>query len=165
MPPIFEPQECEIEDEEEVMTTTTVDGVLDDLRQPFIDYFQHGRLPNDLKQKVDIRRRAPRFLYYHGTLFRRCFVEILLLCLSTAEAAQAVVEANVKVRGAHHSGAKLHFQIKRMEYYWPTLVKDCLDYARACKPCQYHANFIHHPQNYCIQLRQHGHSMHGDLTW
>ncbi|GAA0162630.1 hypothetical protein LIER_18675 [Lithospermum erythrorhizon] len=30
-----------------------------------------------------------------------------------------------------------------MGYYWPTMVKDCVDYARSCKPCQFHANFIH----------------------
>ncbi|GAA0149895.1 hypothetical protein LIER_08955 [Lithospermum erythrorhizon] len=42
MPPIFKPQEYETEDEEEVMVTITVDGALDDWRQPFIDYLQHG---------------------------------------------------------------------------------------------------------------------------
>ncbi|XP_075098027.1 uncharacterized protein LOC142175344 [Nicotiana tabacum] len=25
------------------------------------------------------------------------------------------------------------------------MVKDCLDYARRCKTCQFHANFIHQP--------------------
>ena len=25
------------------------------------------------------------------------------------------------------------------------MVKDCLYYARRCKPCQFHANFIHQP--------------------
>ncbi|GAA0175721.1 hypothetical protein LIER_28842 [Lithospermum erythrorhizon] len=63
-PPIFELQEYETKDEEEAMVTTTVDGAPDDWRLPFIDYFQHGRLPDDLSQNVDIRRRAPRFLYY-----------------------------------------------------------------------------------------------------
>ncbi|XP_060177763.1 uncharacterized protein LOC132607695 [Lycium barbarum] len=31
-----------------------------------------------------------------------------------------------------------------MGYYRPTMVKDCLDYARRCA-CQFHANFIHQP--------------------
>ena len=30
-----------------------------------------------------------------------------------------------------------------MGYYWPTMVKDCLDYARRCQACQFHANFMH----------------------
>nr|XP_009767302.1 PREDICTED: protein NYNRIN-like [Nicotiana sylvestris] len=32
-----------------------------------------------------------------------------------------------------------------MGYYCPTMVKYCLDYARRCKACQFHANFIHQP--------------------
>lgn len=32
-----------------------------------------------------------------------------------------------------------------MGYYWPTMVKDCLDYARRCQACQFHANFMHQP--------------------
>ncbi|KAL0405767.1 UNVERIFIED_CONTAM: hypothetical protein Slati_3890600 [Sesamum latifolium] len=42
-------------------------------------------------------------------------------------------------------GPKLHFHIKRMDYYWPTMVKDCIDYAKRCKACQFHANLIHQP--------------------
>ncbi|KAL0342488.1 UNVERIFIED_CONTAM: hypothetical protein Scaly_1911400 [Sesamum calycinum] len=32
-----------------------------------------------------------------------------------------------------------------MDYYWPTMVKDCMDYARRCQACQFHANLIHQP--------------------
>ncbi|KAK3000254.1 hypothetical protein RJ639_044883 [Escallonia herrerae] len=32
-----------------------------------------------------------------------------------------------------------------MGYYWPTIVKDCLDYAKRCQACRFHANFIHQP--------------------
>ncbi|GAA0174349.1 hypothetical protein LIER_27755 [Lithospermum erythrorhizon] len=52
---------------------------------------------------------------------------------------------SMRWRGAHQTGAKLHFQIKRMRYYWPTMVKDCMEYAQSYKPCQFHANFIHKP--------------------
>ncbi|GKV21559.1 hypothetical protein SLEP1_g31529 [Rubroshorea leprosula] len=42
-------------------------------------------------------------------------------------------------------GPKLHYQIRRMGYYWPTMVKDCMEYAKKCEACQFHANFIHQP--------------------
>ncbi|XP_075095195.1 uncharacterized protein LOC142173496 [Nicotiana tabacum] len=32
-----------------------------------------------------------------------------------------------------------------MGYYWPTLVKDYLDYVRRYKSFQFHVNFIHQP--------------------
>ncbi|KAL0298015.1 UNVERIFIED_CONTAM: hypothetical protein Scaly_3076300 [Sesamum calycinum] len=54
-------------------------------------------------------------------------------------------EAHSGVCGAHQLGPKLHFCIKRMGYYWPTMVKDCIDYARRCQVCQFHANLIHQP--------------------
>ncbi|KAL0444619.1 UNVERIFIED_CONTAM: hypothetical protein Slati_2184600 [Sesamum latifolium] len=54
-------------------------------------------------------------------------------------------EAHSGVCGAHQSGPKLHFRIKRMGYYWPTMVKDCIDYAKRCQACQFHANLIHQP--------------------
>ncbi|KAK3003094.1 hypothetical protein RJ639_018595 [Escallonia herrerae] len=61
------------------------------------------------------------------------------------EAAQAMDEAHLGVCSAHQSSPKLHFRIKRMGYYWLTIVKDCLDYAKRCQACQFHANFIHQP--------------------
>ncbi|KAM1863222.1 hypothetical protein ACFX14_003596 [Malus domestica] len=54
-------------------------------------------------------------------------------------------EAHSGICGAHQSGPKLHFQLKRMGYYWPSMVNDCLEYAKRCQACQFHANFIHQP--------------------
>ncbi|XP_070042777.1 uncharacterized protein [Nicotiana tomentosiformis] len=72
-------------------------------------------------------------------------LEALLHCLGDDESLQALQEAHSGVCGDNQSGPKLHFHIKRMGYYWPTMMKDCLDYARRCKSFQFHANFIHQP--------------------
>ncbi|GAA0170969.1 hypothetical protein LIER_25116 [Lithospermum erythrorhizon] len=138
VPPIFEPQEYEEKEKEEVMTNTIADGVPNDWRQPLIDYFQHGRLPGNLKRRAEIGRRAPCFLYYHDTLFSRSFGEMLLRCLSNTKATQAVIESHTGICGAHQSGVKLHFEFKRMGYYWPTILKNCLDYAQAYKEVSFH---------------------------
>ncbi|KAM1343755.1 hypothetical protein ACFX2F_007920 [Malus domestica] len=102
-------------------------------------------LPDDLKHRSEIRQRAHRFLYYKGTLYRRSFERVLLRCLGEEEANQAMEETHSGICGAHQSGPKLHFQLKRMGYYWPSMVKDCLEYAKRCQACQFHANFIHQP--------------------
>ncbi|XP_015166558.1 uncharacterized protein [Solanum tuberosum] len=117
----------------------------EDWGQPIIDYMCYGILPEDLRRRTDIRRRAPRFLYYKDTLYRRSFEGVLLRCLGEEEAIQALQEAHSGVCGSHQFGPKLHFHIKRMGYYWPTMVKDFLDYARRCDACQFHANFTHQP--------------------
>ncbi|KAL0406230.1 UNVERIFIED_CONTAM: hypothetical protein Slati_3936900 [Sesamum latifolium] len=75
----------------------------------------------------------------------RSFEGIFLRCLSDDEKDQAMEEAHSEVCGAQQSGPKLHFRIKRMGYYWLTMVKDCIDYAKRCQACQFHANLIHQP--------------------
>ncbi|XP_071917090.1 uncharacterized protein [Coffea arabica] len=117
----------------------------EDWRHLIIDYLNHGKLPEDPKKRVDIRRRAPRFIYYKETLYRRSFDGVFLRCFGEDEAMQAMEEAHSGICGAHQSGPKLHFRIKRMGYYWPTMVKDCIDFARRCQTCQFHGNFIHQP--------------------
>uniref|UniRef100_A0A2N9G4C6 Uncharacterized protein n=1 Tax=Fagus sylvatica TaxID=28930 RepID=A0A2N9G4C6_FAGSY len=87
----------------------------EDWRQPLIDYLEHGKLPNDSRHKTE------------------------------GETDQAMEEAHYGVCGAHQSGPKLYHRIKRMGYYWPTIVKDCMDYAKRCEACQLHANYIHQP--------------------
>ncbi|XP_049410526.1 uncharacterized protein LOC125873694 [Solanum stenotomum] len=116
-----------------------------DWRHDLIDYLCYNILPEDPKRKTEIRHRAPRFLYYKDTLYRKSFEGVLLRCLGEEEAIQAMQETHSGVCGSHQSGTKLHFHIKRMGYYWPTMVKDCLDYARRCQACQFHANFIYQP--------------------
>ncbi|GAA0138813.1 hypothetical protein LIER_00485 [Lithospermum erythrorhizon] len=98
--PLFKAQEYE-EGGEESMAITTTSGATAHWRQPLIDYLQHGRLPEDPQKNLDVRRRAPRFLYYNSTLFRRSFREIVLRCLSDTEASQAMNEAHSGVCGAH----------------------------------------------------------------
>ncbi|KAH0639695.1 hypothetical protein KY285_036281 [Solanum tuberosum] len=54
-------------------------------RQPIIDYMCYGILPEDPRRRTDIRRRAPRFLYYKDTINRRSFEGVLLRCLGEEE--------------------------------------------------------------------------------
>ncbi|XP_070669114.1 uncharacterized protein [Malus domestica] len=99
-------------DDTNVISVLPVD--VEEWRQPLIDYLEYGKLPNDPRHRSEIRRRAPRFLYYKETLYRRSFEGVLLRCLGEEEANQAMEEAHSGVCGAHQSGPKLHFQLKRM---------------------------------------------------
>ncbi|KAK2984179.1 hypothetical protein RJ640_000195 [Escallonia rubra] len=51
----------------------------EDWRQPLVNYLEHGRLPEDIRHKTEIRRTAPRFIYYKDTLIFRSY-EGLFLC-------------------------------------------------------------------------------------
>ncbi|CAM8938407.1 unnamed protein product [Rhodiola kirilowii] len=117
----------------------------EDWRQPIIDFLDHQKLPTDPRHKVEIRRRAPRFIHYKGTLYRRSFLGQWLRCLNEEEAVEVMQEAHVGICGAHQSGPKLYDRVKTMGYYWPTVVQDCVDFVKKCNACQFNANFIHQP--------------------
>ena len=117
----------------------------EDWRQVIIEYLQHERLPDDKRHKTEVRRRAAQFIYYKDTLFRRSFDGLFLLCLGEKEAKQALKKAHSGICGTHQSSSKLHYRIKRMGYYWPTMVQDSMECAKKSEACQYHAYFIHQP--------------------
>ncbi|XP_071919019.1 uncharacterized protein [Coffea arabica] len=98
-----------------VVSTYEIDK--EDWRQPLVDYLKYQKLPEEQRRRSDIRRRAPRFILYKDTLYRKSFESVLLRCLSEDEAYRAMHEAHSGICGAHQSGPKLHFRIKRMGYY------------------------------------------------
>ncbi|KAL0288112.1 UNVERIFIED_CONTAM: hypothetical protein Scaly_2742900 [Sesamum calycinum] len=63
-------------------------------------------------------------------LYQRSLEGTYQHCLRDEKVLEAMTEAHLGVCGAHQSSPKLHFMIKRMGYYWPTMVKDCLGYAK-----------------------------------
>ncbi|XP_074299654.1 uncharacterized protein LOC141630799 [Silene latifolia] len=117
----------------------------EDWRQPIIDYLEHKKLSNDPRHKTEVRRRSARFIYYKGILYRRSFNGLWLRCLDEDEGMHTMEEAHAGICGAHQSGPKLCDRIIRMGYYWPTMVQDCMEYAKKCDACQFHGNFIHQP--------------------
>ncbi|XP_019198930.1 PREDICTED: uncharacterized protein LOC109192688 [Ipomoea nil] len=78
----------------ELPTASVYDIGKDDWRQPLIDYIIDGKLPEDPRKRVDIKRRAPRFIYYKDTLYHRSFDRVFLRCLGEEEALQAMQEAH-----------------------------------------------------------------------
>ncbi|KAK3006983.1 hypothetical protein RJ639_015832 [Escallonia herrerae] len=92
--------DCRIE-ETDAISVRVVEA--EDWRQPLIDYLEHGRLPEDIRHKTKIRRRAPRFIYYKDTLFRRSYEGLFLRCLGEEEVDQVIDEADSGVCGAHQS--------------------------------------------------------------
>ncbi|XP_022880821.1 uncharacterized protein LOC111398097 [Olea europaea var. sylvestris] len=98
----------------------------EDWRQPIINFLQHQKLTDNPQQKTEIKRRASRFIFYKGKLYRQSFDGVFLRCLSNDEATQVVEEAHSGICGAHQSRPKLHFRIKRMGYYWPTMGLDVI---------------------------------------
>ncbi|KAG9453464.1 hypothetical protein H6P81_006368 [Aristolochia fimbriata] len=145
-PPLEEEKEGEQTEEiEESLPISASQNQTEDWRKPIINFLRHSTLPVDLRERVQIRRTAPRYVFINDVLYRRSYEGLLLRCLSKEEGLQVLKETHGGICGAHQVGPKLHLQVKRLGYYWPTMLGDAIEMARTCKPCQLHADYIHQP--------------------
>ncbi|CAL9011524.1 unnamed protein product [Prunus brigantina] len=65
-------------------------------------------------------------------LYRKGSDGLLLLCPSAKEIEVIMAESHEGVCGAHQSGIKMRWLVRRHGYYWPSILKDCIEYAKAC---------------------------------
>ncbi|CAL9005839.1 unnamed protein product [Prunus brigantina] len=115
---------AEISDEVETADT--------DWRYPIVKYL---RDPSGNHERTT-RFWARCYLIYQNELYRKGSDGLLLLCPSTREIEVIMAESHEGVCGAHQSGIKMRSLVRRHGYYWPSILKDCIEYARACIKCQ-----------------------------
>ncbi|KAG9458214.1 hypothetical protein H6P81_002722 [Aristolochia fimbriata] len=142
-PPAEEETEELTEEIEESLPISASQSETRDWREPIVNFLRHGTLPVDLRERVQIRPAAPRYVFLHDILYRRSYEGLLLRCLSKEEGSQVLKETHIGICGAHQAGPKLHLQVKRLGYYWPSMLRDAIEIARTCKQCQIHADYIH----------------------
>ncbi|XP_057252250.1 uncharacterized protein LOC130592103 [Beta vulgaris subsp. vulgaris] len=68
-----------------------------------------------------------------------------LRCLDGDECRQVLQEMHDGCCGNHSGGRSLSNRTLRMGYYWPTLRRDAVEYAKKCDACQRHAAMSHKP--------------------
>ena len=123
--------------------TTSTNFEPKDWQFPIIDYALHSILPDDPKEAAFVRQRSTRFYYSVVVkMYHYSYDGILLHCLSSSKAWEVLKEAHDSICGAHQPGPKLKDRLHRLVYYWPTMIADAVEYARRCKACQIHADFI-----------------------
>jgi len=70
---------------------------------------------------------------------------VLLKCLSETEAYLAIADTHSGACGSHQAGHKMKWLLFRQGMYWPTMLKDCTEFAKSCQECQLHAGIQHVP--------------------
>ncbi|KAG9453450.1 hypothetical protein H6P81_006354 [Aristolochia fimbriata] len=110
-PPAEEETEELTEEIEESLPISASQSKTQDRREPIVNFLRHGTLPVDLRERVQIRRAAPRYVFLHDILYRRSYEDLLLRCLSKDEGSQVLKETHSGICGAHQAGPKLHLQI------------------------------------------------------
>ena len=61
------------------------------------------------------------------------------------EALRAMVEVHEGICKAHQPGLKMRWLLQRYNYYWPTMIKNCIEYAKGCQTCQKFGDLKHVP--------------------
>ncbi|XP_050207365.1 uncharacterized protein LOC126656791 [Mercurialis annua] len=92
------------------------------------------------KMMYKVRVRAVNYVLIEDVLYRRGFDNLLLRCLGTTEALEVMKQTHEGVCGAHQSGVKMRWLIRRHGYFWPSILKDCMIFAKGCQSCQRYGN-------------------------
>ena len=119
---------------EESLDVCAVEALPDDWRKPIMQYLDNPSGKHDRKARV----HATNYVMYQNELYRNGEDGLLLLCLGPQEAAQAVTEVHEGICEAHQSGRKMRWLLRRHGYFWPSVLKDCIEFARGCVKCQIH---------------------------
>lgn len=105
-----------------------------DWRYPIIRFHDNSEGSHNRK----IKSLARNFVLYKDQLYRKSADDLLLLCMGGSDAMKVMREVHQGICGAHQAGVKMRWLIQRHDYYWPTIVKDCIEFAQSCKECQIH---------------------------
>ncbi|KAG5536715.1 hypothetical protein RHGRI_024220 [Rhododendron griersonianum] len=109
-------------------------NLIDDWRVPIKGFLEN---PNE-KTDRSIKQRAINYIIMGSDLFRKSSDGVLLLCIAKPQIMTVMGEVHEGTCGSHQSGEKMKWLIRRYGYYWPTLRKDCITYAKGCKKCEQH---------------------------
>ena len=85
------------------------------------------------------------FLLDGEVLYKKRKDQILLRCVNSSKANRIVEEIHEGVCGTRANGHRMIGQVMRAGYYWLTLERDCIQYARKCHKCQIYFDKIHLP--------------------
>ncbi|KAG7536468.1 Ribonuclease H-like superfamily [Arabidopsis suecica] len=117
----------------------------DDWRLAIRDFLSDGIVPPDKWEARRLRAKASKYTLWREHLLRYSASGIVLSCLHKADAADVMKETHEGAGGNHSGGRSLALKIKKLGYYWPTMISDCKDFVLKCEQCQRHAPVIHQP--------------------
>jgi hypothetical protein len=77
-----------------------------------------------------------KYVLIGDDMFYMTLEGLLLECLGPTEANRLLHEVHDGACGSHQSAHKMKWLIRRLGYYWPTMLEDCFKYYKGCQACQ-----------------------------
>ncbi|WJX50210.1 hypothetical protein P8452_36545 [Trifolium repens] len=126
----------------EIFEIFAIDNLSDtDWRKQLVEYL---RDPNGTTNRK-IKYRALSYVIIGNELMKKTPEGVLLKCLSETEAYLAISDVHSGACGSHQAGHKMKWLLFRQGVYWPTMLKDCIEFAKGCQECQRHSGIQHVP--------------------
>jgi hypothetical protein len=92
-----------------------------DWRMPIVTYLKdpgHGADRN-------IQCLAFQYVLINDELYRRTAEDLLLKCLDSNQAKVSMGEFHEGICGTHQSAPKMKWLLRRVGFYWPSMLADC----------------------------------------
>nr|KYP72862.1 Transposon Ty3-G Gag-Pol polyprotein [Cajanus cajan] len=105
-----------------------------DWRRELIEYLQNPNSKVERKTKL----QALNYVLLNNELYKKGFDGVLFKCLGNHESYIAMAETHEGICGAHQAGQKMKWVLSRKGVYWPSMIKDCIEFAKSCEECQKH---------------------------
>ena len=83
----------------------------------------------------NIRHLAFKYVLIDDELYRRTAEDLLLKCLDSDQASVAMGEVHKGICGTHQSAPKMRWLLRRVGFYWPSMMFDCFKYYKGCEEC------------------------------
>src|ERR1051325_6830834 len=115
-------------EKEETLVVEEEDGWM----TPIVQYLQQNVLPEDKERAKRIKKISARFVLESGKLYRMGQATSMLRCVAEKDVVLVLKEVHEGVCGNHGGGRSLSSRILRAGYYWPTLMKDCIQFVARC---------------------------------
>jgi hypothetical protein len=87
-----------------------------------------------------LKRQVLKYMSLDDALYRRTIDGVLLKCSSEEQAKEVVREVHDGICGAHQLAHKMKWLLRRVGFYWPTMMDDCIKYQKGCEACQWFRN-------------------------
>ena len=115
-PDLEEGETCSLEEEPE------------DWRMPIKSYLGSGVLPADKIEAKRIQARSLRYVLWDDEMYRLSFSGPLLQCVAASDIDRVLEEVHEGGCGSHIGSRALALKINRAGYYWPSLLKDAVNF-------------------------------------
>jgi hypothetical protein len=107
-----------------------------DWREAIIRYLSS---PSNERDKR-VHQQALKYVVMDDELYRRTMDGMLLRCLGEEQSRLAMGELHEGLCGTHQAAPKMKWALRRVGFFWPIMMSDCVGYQRRCAACQWFGN-------------------------